>query len=658
MAISNRNPSVLLISMPLSSPHHPSIGLALIQGSLKARGISSRIRHFHLDFVDYCGVSEFELLNDERYFLALVGEWIFSTVLYEKRAPDLGFFTEVLLRHFGRFFSVSTLRRIASLQPRMEGFIASCLEAIDWSEYDIVGFSTSFQQTMASLALAKRVKERFPDITIVFGGANCESEMGDALKRHYSFVDVVSSGEAENSFPELVTRLRTDRREELRPRPEINTLPIVSIQPVSKEAFSMAMDDLPYPDYSDFLSDRAALPAVENAYRLVPLFETSRGCWWGQKHHCTFCGLNGLTMTYRSKTPERAASELSEIASRFGREILVVDNILDHRYFSSFVESVSAMVPPVLLHYEVKANLNEAQVESLAEAGIRKIQPGIESLSSRILTLINKGTTLLRNVQLLKLAAESGIFVDWGHLYGVPGETAADYLEIIKLVPKLHHLTPPGSHNRVRADRFSPYFKHPETFGIRIAPLASYRYIFPFNNQELSSLAYHFDIENEEVSVPKEVESRFFDSLDHWRTTHSSCALTIEFDGQHACAVEDCRLPGPPARYEFDGLKAVLLQEASQIIGIQTFKRSLYQELPGHILEEAIQDLCDKSLLLREKDSVLCIALRQPGLRTAPQRAELSTAYFHSYAFHDRKTVKQTEWANEEVDSTRLSGSR
>lgn len=30
------------------------------------------------------------------------------------------------------------------------------------------------------------------------------------------------------------------------------------------------------------------------------LYEASLGCWWGEKHHCTFCGLNGTTMKFRA----------------------------------------------------------------------------------------------------------------------------------------------------------------------------------------------------------------------------------------------------------------------------------------------------------------------------------------------------------------------
>src|SRR5262249_9640089 len=37
----------------------------------------------------------------------------------------------------------------------------------------------------------------------------------------------------------------------------------------------------------------------------ILLFETSRGCWWGERSHCTFCGLNGLTMNYHAMSPQK-----------------------------------------------------------------------------------------------------------------------------------------------------------------------------------------------------------------------------------------------------------------------------------------------------------------------------------------------------------------
>ena len=46
----------------------------------------------------------------------------------------------------------------------------------------------------------------------------------------------------------------------------------------------------------------------------IPL-ETSRGCWWGMKHHCIFCGLNGKQMAFQDKSPDRVAQWFETPAS-------------------------------------------------------------------------------------------------------------------------------------------------------------------------------------------------------------------------------------------------------------------------------------------------------------------------------------------------------
>ena len=105
----------------------------------------------------------------------------------------------------------------------------------------------------------------------------------------------------------------------------------------------------------------------------------------------------------------------------------------------------------------------------------------IESLDTNVLKLMRKGCTMLQNVQTLKLAAENGLFVEWNLLHGFPGETAENYRTIAALIPKLGHLQPPSVCGPVRADRFSPYWARPESFGIEISPNPAYAYIYPFS---------------------------------------------------------------------------------------------------------------------------------------------------------------------------------
>ena len=101
------------------------------------------------------------------------------------------------------------------------------------------------------------------------------------------------------------------------------------------------LDDLPLPDHADYFHD---LDASGVAADIVPvlLFESARGCWWGARSHCTFCGLNGGAMAFRAKSQGRVLDELQTLTSRWGATMVeAVDNILDMRYFQEFLPAVA-----------------------------------------------------------------------------------------------------------------------------------------------------------------------------------------------------------------------------------------------------------------------------------------------------------------------------
>src|SRR4051812_31793928 len=81
-------------------------------------------------------------------------------------------------------------------------------------------------------------------------------------------------------------------------------------------------------------------------------YESSRGCWWGQKHHCTFCGLNGEGMVFREKSPDRVIEDLRALAAAFpARSIFMTDNIMPHAYFKTLPPRLAADPLPLSLFY-------------------------------------------------------------------------------------------------------------------------------------------------------------------------------------------------------------------------------------------------------------------------------------------------------------------
>ena len=293
---------------------------------------------------------------------------------------------------------------------------------------------------------------------------------------------------------------------------------------------NLNLDDLPAPDYQEYYDQlRAFLPQLSESGDVWLPYESSRGCWWGVKHHCTFCGLNGQTMAHRTKSSSLVLDQLKSLLARHpSRKISMVDNIMPHEYFNSLLPQVKPALGDVHIFFEEKANLSFEQVLLLKSAGVNVIQPGIESLSTRVLKLIDKGVTARKNIELLRFARAAGLALNWNHLIGLPGDQSEDYWKVIELIPALVHLNPPSGLFGLSIDRFSPYFERPENYGVReITPMASYFDVLP-DEADVFSVAYHFSADyNSESKVDPELQKALRDAIDRWRNLwrQDECAV-------------------------------------------------------------------------------------------------------------------------------------
>ena len=273
-------------------------------------------------------------------------------------------------------------------------------------------------------------------------------------------MDFIFSGEADHSFPELVQRLACGQARSTACAGLIH-------RRASDGASEMAapqdrihnLDALPDPDFSDYFDELRAGPL---AARVNPslLIESARGCWWGAKSHCTFCGLNGETMTFRAKSATRVIDELARQSARYDvKRFQAVDNIISYDYFKTLLPMLAERQLGVNLFYEVKSNLKPEQVSLLKKAGVYAIQPGVESLNSHVLKLMRKGVSALQNIQLLKFCRQYGVEPAWNLLYGFPGETPEDYEATAEYIPALYHLKPPGCASTDPARSLQPEFR-------------------------------------------------------------------------------------------------------------------------------------------------------------------------------------------------------
>jgi ribosomal peptide maturation radical SAM protein 1 len=475
--------------LPFADVDRPAIGVSLLKAEIGRLGFSASIQYFNLKLAEIIGQALYAQLSDALPSESLIGEWFFSDLLFGDQLPhEQDYIAKILSRHA----PASLISDILQARQVRRDFVEQCARRLQTLHPRIVGFTTTFHQTCVCLAVARRLKQ-LPDAPIViFGGANCEGEMGVQLLRSFPWIDYVCTREGDVAFPTFLQRLLRAGK----PGPIPGILRQGESLELSTPDLIRDLNTLPMPDYQDYFEQLGASP-LHAAIKPELLVETSRGCWWGAKHHCTFCGLNGDTMSFRSKSPERVFDELALLSSTYGvKRLNCVDNILDMKYLNTLFPKLQESGLDVELFYEVKANLRYDQVALLRAGGVWSIQPGIESFSNEVLRLMRKGCTGLQNIQLLRWCEEQGIIVAWNLLAGFPGELASEYARTAKLLPLLAHLQPPTSCAPIRLDRFSPLFTQAAQFGLRrIRPTSAYYYVYPLGRRELARLAYFFDFD-------------------------------------------------------------------------------------------------------------------------------------------------------------------
>ena len=493
---------VCLLSMPYPIIDQPSVALGLLQGALEKRDIRTKSFFPCLWFAEEIGLDVFTFIADSKQEF-LIGEWTFAGAAFPDFHPDheayldlvLGAAVSKGLSHRSGFRNDPrlALRKARDAAPH---FVDKVARRVLELRPKIVGCTSTFFQHTASLAVLRRIRDLDPEVITVIGGANCEGAMGVATKRCFPWVDFVISGEADMLFPDLCEAVLAQGRDIAADDLADGVIGAANLDRVgtgeeAPRASVLKMDDVSEPNFDDYFATLAASPLCKYISPGLAI-ETSRGCWWGAKKHCTFCGLNGGNMAFRSKSADRVLHELKSLSDKYKiRKFNVVDNILDLKYLRDLLPRLAGD-DPYTLFFETKANLKRDHLEVIAAAGIRRLQPGIESMHDDILQLIDKGTTALQNVQLLKWAREIGIFITWNFLWDVPGEKDEWYGEIADWLPKIVHMQPPGI-DRIQFHRFSPYHKRAEAYGLALTPYPAYRSVYPVAEADLSELAYYFD---------------------------------------------------------------------------------------------------------------------------------------------------------------------
>ena len=399
----------LIIVPPFHSTDTTTLGAHIIQACARKRGYEVRILYANLLLAREVGTEPFEQCGNA--FKELLGERFFAAAAYGKSAAVYGGASGPGSPNAENMPAGLSLETFAALAGRAEAWCEQLAEAVAAARFSVVGCTTSFQQTAASIAILERLKAIRPDTITIMGGANCETPMAHGLAKIARGVDFIFAGESEDTFPSFLGAVR---------RGELPAEKVICGE------LCQDLDGIPTTDFREYYEQLEAFspPGAIPAEKTWLAHEMSRGCSWAEKSPCTFCGLNIGGVLHRQKSADRVIDELRTHMRRYpSRRVVVSDNLMPREFSSTLLPRLPAEVPGLLVFHEVRANLSLEEM-ALCKRADFILQPGIEALSTPLLKLMRKGTTVRQNISFLRYARCVDISVVWNLLGRFPGDRA------------------------------------------------------------------------------------------------------------------------------------------------------------------------------------------------------------------------------------------
>ena len=615
---------VCLVHMPFSSLGMPSLSLSIFKSALKEYSISSTIEYANLrfaqliDLYNYCSIENSGILT-------MMSEMVFAGYLNRENGHDADEYFSWLETYGGGQKNLDHSMKIYdSVVAKVDKFIAKLAKDILSLNARIVATSSSFQQNSACLSIMKMIKRLDPSVVTIIGGYNCNCDSGVALANKMPFIDYVVSGEADDYFASFCKNILEKKNI------TDDQIPygIIRRGMYSEEddnlPFSMThnLDTIPIPDYHDyFKAIRTYL--LEDHIKPTLLIEASRGCWWNEKKPCTFCGLIAKSNRYRIKSTQRILDELELLSKTYQhKKFAFTDCILSKEHLKKLIPMLIELNAGYLLFCEVKSNLTASQIHDLRLAGFYMIQPGIESLNDKILTLMNKGNKAIKHLELLKNSKTYGMWLSWNILLGFPFEEKECYEELLNLIPIISHLQPPNWSSNIIFQKYSEYYYSPEKYQLKLEPAKVFKFIYR-NDKLMKHMAYNYEPVDEkektyyyQVSHKDDIYAKVVEATQQWVYDFYHTKDRLQMSVKDNCIeIIDLRKISKKNLYALRGIDKEVYLYCNTAINKELLLKQLISFYSEEEIDASIRKLEQDKLILVINNDLLSLATNSNGLR-------------------------------------------
>ncbi|UCC39906.1 MAG: B12-binding domain-containing radical SAM protein [Candidatus Aminicenantes bacterium] len=258
---------------------------------------------------------------------------------------------------------------------------------------DMYGISFSSLRFEEARTVTSAVKERFPSLPVVCGGAHPTIAPEEVLNE--MSVDICVVGEGEETLSEVVEAVCLGRRK----LEEVNGIVYRGDNEVirnPKRPFIKDLDSIPFPAW-DLVDFRNYVGNYQYKKKPSTAIIVSRGC----QYNCTFCS-NPVWKSnkpwLRLRSPKNIAEEISILYKRGIREISIRSDEFNVR-LDWCVEVCKEIQKLGYKDMYFQANFrahpfSEELAQEMVKSNFWLIQLGIESANQRVLDGINKKTTI------------------------------------------------------------------------------------------------------------------------------------------------------------------------------------------------------------------------------------------------------------------------
>jgi len=501
----SQSESVMLLSTPWPLFNRPSVQLGTLKAYLSTRFPDMKVEacHLYLDISAHIGYPLYQAIS-ERTWLA---EAVYAALLFPERFKTVeNFFKkEAVGKPLLRELDFKALTN--QVQAVSEAFVSST----DWGQFRLAGFSMCLCQLTSGLYFIRKIREKCPNLPLVVGGSMFSGNLATELLETFPEIDFAVIGEGELPLTELLRHLTDTPQGSF--DPEMPSVPgIISRKNLRENHISFCqmkdLSHLPPPDYDDYFHLLQSLGPEKSFFPILPM-EMSRGCWWRKIQNpepesgnsftgCAFCNLNLQWEGYRSKEAEQVISEINHLTTKHKLlSVSVTDNVSPPKTSAEIFTRIAELKRDFRLFCEIRAGTSAEMLERMKTAGLKEVQIGIEALSTSLLKKLNKGTTAIQNLEIMRDCESLGISDNSNLILCFPGSDDHDVAETLRNLDFAMTFRP------LKPVHFwlgfeSPVWSNPKAFGLRaVFNHPNYAVLFPqdiFRSMRFMIQAYRGDM--------------------------------------------------------------------------------------------------------------------------------------------------------------------